>query len=970
MVCAFLFFLSDVESFAQTVNSFSNPNLEVRYSIGELLLVKGEMLSNTMFVYNKTEQPIQFYLGMGLPEGFRSFGADKKMYTVAPKDSMYIPVRVVPNFSTQGNTQYMINTFLIDPEVGQIAQVYYIAYTQKISKWELKAGPADRIYFKNKSNKADFSVNVLNLGNEDQDLLMDVTPSSPNVLLQNTNGVAISDPATTFNLNPYQDTTFNYQVEAVAAERNFRRADIDNFKPVSETDERRYSVFVKTSDPKNQGIGNTSFGKKINFVKLGSRRNLSENASSYIPLIVEANANNILGAYPNLAVNLRGNTVLNNGANVVYNGQVNFTNNYFNDKLFNRAFYYLGYFHRKGSVQIGNIGSDGIIGIRTFGRGIKGSYNINNQHRVNGFYLKNPGLFSTSFVTSYGLGYEYTFKSGRRKFSTSYTRFENSIRQINSDLVNVRTGFGFYRRYNINVIATGSHTDYFANTPLSFSRYGYFGRVNFQATYIRNKLSSNSVVGRTSKNFANITASRFYVNNRLRYVLNKKWVANLISNYNTAEPNIILNSQLYENKQFNNQLNFTNTNPIGMIQPFLFYNISSTYNFRFHSRGVGLNYNYIDLPKNIRFSNSIRGGFNRAIDFPTVKDYFIFQCNSYLYVRNVSFRVRYNYGPLSANDQLLLINRGVNAQSIYLSFQHQYVFKNRRLILQTLANYSYLNYYHTNSAGLFPELYYYTNSGWRFRLIASFSLSSRNVTQSGGLYNFNSSYLSENHGPSVNYGFNFGAGIRKEFHIPNPFSKKKTCKVDFVAFYDVNGNGIKDATETTIENVVIRVADWEVLTDEDGKAQMSNVQTGMYPAMIIPLADLQGWFSTVGDSISINADKIHFVPFVRGVKVSGNIVINREKLASDGDIPMDLSSIKISALNGEKLYHTLTNSNGAFEFYLPFGTYTFTMDDKVLGDRFTLLQNNMVLNLEKKIDNVSLSFFIVERQRKVNIKKF
>lgn len=85
---------------------------------------------------------------------------------------------------------------------------------------------------------------------------------------------------------------------------------------------------------------------------------------------------------------------------------------------------------------------------------------------------------------------------------------------------------------------------------------------------------------------------------------------------------------------------------------------------------------------------------------------------------------------------------------------------------------------------------------------------------------------------------------------------------------------------------------------------------------------------------------------------------------------MDLSRIKISAVKDDKVYNTLTNNQGKFEFYLPFGQYTITMDEGILGDRFRVSRNNIPVLLKNNQDGIYVSFYVVEKRRRVIFKDF
>jgi hypothetical protein len=110
-----------------------------------------------------------------------------------------------------------------------------------------------------------------------------------------------------------------------------------------------------------------------------------------------------------------------------------------------------------------------------------------------------------------------------------------------------------------------------------------------------------------------------------------------------------------------------------------------------------------------------------------------------------------------------------------------------------------------------------------------------------------------------------------------------------------------------------------------------------------------------------------YIPFSRGVKIFGNVTIERDPNSPAAKTPLDLSRIKISASDG-KVYNTLTDNQGFYELYLPYGNYVLTMDENVLGEKFKLMQNNYQLEVSDSLNNLFIPFHIIEKVRKFNVK--
>ena len=185
----------------------------------------------------------------------------------------------------------------------------------------------------------------------------------------------------------------------------------------------------------------------------------------------------------------------------------------------------------------------------------------------------------------------------------------------------------------------------------------------------------------------------------------------------------------------------------------------------------------------------------------------------------------------------------------------------------------------------------------------------------------------------------------------------------------MNGNGKKDKNEQPVENIIVSIASSDVITNENGEARMENFPTGIWPISAKSLEASESWFANIPDSVMITKSRSVMIPFVRGVKIKGKVGIDRESIRVDASSPFDLSRIKITA-NGDKPFNTLTDFEGNFEFYLPYGKYIITMDENILGDKYKLAKNNYEIEVNRSVDGMFLSYLIVERKRKIVKKSF
>jgi len=181
-----------------------------------------------------------------------------------------------------------------------------------------------------------------------------------------------------------------------------------------------------------------------------------------------------------------------------------------------------------------------------------------------------------------------------------------------------------------------------------------------------------------------------------------------------------------------------------------------------------------------------------------------------------------------------------------------------------------------------------------------------------------------------------------------------------------------DENEIPLENIVIRFGELELLTDLGGSAIVENVEAdSVYKFSVLSLVDLKGYFAKIENEFLVVDDSVMMIPFVKGIKVYGNVYVDREKMSPGAADKLDLSRIMVYAVDhGLIPTNTLTNSDGSFQFYLPYGEYRISVDDRILGDNFRILQNDVDVDLSEMSDGMFISFYIVERRRKVNVKRF
>ena len=688
-----------------------------------------------------------------------------------------------------------------------------------------------------------------------------------------------------------------------------------------------------------------------------------------MPLIVDLTAQNILDNRSFLSLNLQGFKQLNPEASLVYFTQLNYSNSFFTNNVFKNAPWYVGYFDDKKSIEIGQVNGD-LIGASSSGKGIKLGYQFNEKHSAGGFYVNSNGFFSSeNSIISYGGWYKFKYNESIRLRASAGRSSNNFTERVNNSII-LQPSVNFLNSHSISFISGFNNLQFKVN-DISQSTNGYLIGTNYSSTAFKKKLRSNINVRYNDKYFSNGSSERINISQRFNYQLSKDWIAIATNNYQKSNIfNRNTDTFLYTQENFFSNVSFSKKTLKGSYQPGAFFEYRNFPNNSFILRGLNFRYSLYNFEKNLLTSIFTRAGYAKPKNIIDSEEYFSLEMSGLFRYQTWSLTGRYNLGTFSSISSQQNQNNFSTPQSLRLSIQNQYLFPSKQFVLESNLIYSYNNIFKNHSLGIFPQLFYFSDSGWRFGLSANYMFTSSDFSSVYDTTDIGQNQNQASIGPTVNSNLNLNFSLRKEFGVPIPFTNKTAASAKFVSFLDINGNNIKDKDEVSIQNVVVKLNKHEVITNFDGEASIKNVQQGKYKLEILPLEELNGWFSNTKDSIFINEDGINYIPFVRGIKVYGDIIIDRQKIAVTDDKKLDLSRIKISAIKGDKIYNTLTNKNGRFEFYLPFGSYTITMDEVILNDRFRVTRNNLPIKLRNDQDGVYVSFYIIEKRRKVIFKDF
>ncbi|NSW45039.1 MAG: hypothetical protein HPY79_04415 [Bacteroidales bacterium] len=945
------------------LNPENSNKLVTRFANQIVEFKKGELISNVFIVTNNLPNVQKFYIDFTIPIEWKVIAKNHTLYELQPGDSLIIPVNIIPRERFKGNTRFMFYAFLSDEKGKNLGMNFFYGLIKKNIRWALTVSD-NKIYIPNKVESIPFTIGVVNESTEEQDIYLTASSFKKNILIKDSTDTKDAYFPITVTLKPFGDTLFNFNFHRFKEPRNFRLLDIEDYIPYSTGEAKKYRLNLNSYSPNPAENKKFRTGNKIDFIELSDTWEVNKYGGLVIPLIFDANMFNLLGDQPMMTVNLRGETFLRDSSMLTYQTQLTYFSNYFTTVPYENALYNLGYYHKKFYIQFGNV-SSGLIGTYQTGKGLRGEYYFNRNHRIGAFYVASPQLFKfMPSIYSYGLNHFYENKIVR--VNTILGRSTDQIRNTNTEIATTNASFKFLKSHSFGIRLGGSHS---VQNDSNYTRLGYLLGLNYSGSPIKKIWALNFNGNYTSPSFGVFSNERITVNLGNQVTIKKKWLLKQQSNLYRYKQNYYGLS--YSNYFLNNQLFINNATPQSnlLYNPYLFYNVSRILDFTVHSRGLGFNVSNYKLDKNVRYFFNIRSGYNQAMDTIN-KNYFFTQAAAFLQIRTWSFLVRYNLGNLSMSKQSFFYNSAKNPQSIGLSTRYQYQFKNPSFVYQQLVSYSYSSF-NGNQFNFTPEIMYFSRTGWRFRLFSEINFSKNKKNSLPDYYYFmNQAPNEEIKEPQWNSNFYLGMGVRKEFGIPIPFVKPTHTSIQFNAFYDTNGNGKHEGNEPNLENVVVRLNGWEVMTNENGLCGLKNIAMGAYPLQVFSVIDLKGWFPNISDTLVVNknTNKVN-IPFVRGVKITGKVFIQRDPNSPSADFKLDVSRIKIIASN-HKTYTALTDKNGYYELYLPAGKYILSMDESILGKRLELMQNNFELEINDKFDNLFIPFYIVEKARKLKVIRF
>ena len=962
---------------AQEMLSAKKRGIDVAFQNKRTSQLSNELASNTLAVKNNSTLDITFSISISSPNGWKVISRKNAYYTVSPGDSVFVPVNIIPQKISTGNVNHIISVALLDKDGSQFASALWYLNIRKESNWTASAVNT-KIFFLNQSDTASFSIKVQNFGNTSEKIRLSFASDRR---------LRVYDPANKladiryFNLAlPVNtDTVLTFTVKRFKPVQSAFRNDFD-LAALPEHSEVFPLRVVAQNEPEDGALPKSWRGL-IDFIKAGTETSLKERQASSFPLTIEANVDNILESSTMMNLSLYGYTNLEKNRNLNYRFQTYFVDNFYNYRPYLGNSHYIGYTSPHSTLEAGDISGFPNFGFSSTGKGIKGTQRVGRRNTIGAFYLQGPNWFNASYKTDFGVYHE--IRKGRSSLQNIAQHSENTWLNTIGQQYSNKLRFNLFRFHNFSVNSSISREQYKMFADSTITKLGYAYSFNYSGAFKNLYISFLNSRG-TSYNIGyrgiqsigsdvtysfhrkqSLTASYFKLDQEPLYL---------------SSSGILLSTRLNATEKY--ELRY-NANPLEYGLTFRVQHLySDVLNLRTESNGVGVDYRP-KLSGSTRFFLSTSAAYVSLLDYG-LDPYFSSQIRTSFRHRGFTSNIRYYYGPYQTFEQVLFARNKINNQSIFTNTNVRLWLKKNVLSFEPSFIYSYETLFKRNRISARPEFYYMPKSGFEFRFYGQYMNNSQKDnpfinTQATEFGAINPGYMTSSN-------LFFGFGIKKRIGVP--ISGKRYHKLTVEIFKDINGNHKQDKNEAGIKNVLVNIKALEAdtstfstsrlkdlgenfVTDGNGKIEYKNLPKGTYKISVVPLSETNGFFAGNDQIVKIEKDLTYSMPLNQGVALSGIVAIERDPTVADLEKGIDIGKIRITAVDSSgKTYSTLTDKDGRFNFRIPAGIYQVSINEGALPSNFEVDTKRIIIEMLTVADNYNITFFVREKKRKINIKKF
>lgn len=919
-----------------------------------------DVVTNVVKAVNRTARPVRFNLDLASPQGWKVINNLTKLYTVRAGDSLFIPVRMIPSKESAGNVNYFISATAYSEFGNALASTPWSVSVKKITKWNILVEER-QVYFTNDSDSTDIHIRMTNEGNSVEKLRVSFFPDQ-RLRVLDPDWKPVQDNALYMELPVGADTSFVMHVKIAddLTKGYFFTDRPDDDQDKLDSKKYRLQIQAASTDDKSRAKG-----RRVNFTKLTSQTRFDSGfGSTVIPLTVELRSFNVLSEFTNFSLDFRGSTDLGRNRYLQYSYQSIITSSVAGGTRFSTANRFLQYTTPNYSVALGNIGEN--MGVFISGVGGKASVKYK-KFEVGAIHARNAsrgGILAPNDLTFYAGRLKYEAKKGS-DIELQYINQIDNFSSVDGDVIRLQANHRISKRHRIGLVAGYSIQNDSFNPDSLFRYSGFGGELRYAGGFKKLNVSLNGAY--YSELFLAQNSGRKQVAMNLRYPLGKGRSVSFRGGMSVINPVRIrrgrtFNSELNRRDSYELRYEWRANGATMQVSPRHIYD--ELLGLRVSTTGMGVGFSKT-RGKSFRLFSRFFAGVSQALDFD-ISAYPVAKWENRLRYKNLNLMARYNYGPASITENFRVINDRITPQSLFLSAYASLYFRKQRFLLRPRLNSRYESVFARWRTNVSNEFLYYANSGYVFtigtellRINQGESPLADRTTQNGfdgALQEFQQS------------NFFLRIGVKKQFGFKRPGGKSYDVKV--IVFKDADGNGVQGKGEELVENVLIKINDKAVITNSAGQAEFKDLIYGQYLMESDVLGDTEGWFKSDDNNIFVEKSKTVYIPLTRGVQIAGNVLAQKATYSRFVN-EVNLSGIRITAIGKDgKVYSGLTDRSGKFRMFVPFGQYVIKASGATIDDQFQFAQDTYELGIDNADSNYQLTYYLIEKRRKLNIKKF
>ena len=938
---------------AQTqVKSDENSPLHASFIKQEISQKTGQLSFNVVRIRNYSDSAIRFKPIFILPADWIPFSPPYRDTIVQPNDSISLSLRfqLPEKANSEINHEIIFRAYSMQNKL--LSESKFSVHPEAFHDWTVEL-PDKRTYFYPRMNFAQFELHVKNKGNTSEVINLTVEPDDKMVLNTLTedwrSGKAIA-------LEPYQDTTLKFNVRY-------------NFP--------EYRVF---------DIGKVQIRATAGGVEIPRALLIEKYNSTYSPFYVDRNLPHQIEVGIRTFsrnkdflpfIKAKGISNFNSNSSFIYNF------NYYaiagNEDIITNSYYYFLYNWKLLKVGLGAFSSQ--LGRNLYTRNglmLSDVLKISPSFSIEAFVSQSLFTKKTSIAAGaaiekkkFGLHGSIAYDlDGEKKVNTGSVMFQSSLIKLakGHDL-----SFNLYG-YDENHYLTKDYI--MAGVAWDINYIGRF--TDIASIQVYNNYGSPNIPGPQMGLFNLGINSIFNIGDKKKYFSilfvygSKKYHAY------TYEGDKLPDAKLfdqYANIMFHSRQNPNHTWDAGPSIEFYHsilppqtlggpYTEYTSQKLRFEYKGI--------IVKNITL-NLKTGLANMDLKETVEKNerkYDLHLLAGFSFKKGYGVSVAYDYGPM-VNSGLYQFAGDVNNHSISVGPSLMSTYFKERVNLNIFANYIYRFDLQYSSFNINPKIEVFLFRDWYVIASGTYHYTKQQFPQ----------FLKEN-----DYTY-FEFSIKKRWGKSDANKwQKDTRRLKIVLFKDDNGNGVKDDMEQGMPHVKTRLrltntddpnfnpefpVDIILLTNSAGAVNYNRIPKGFYELTITPLDDVKEYFyvDRSAEKLEVTKNATYYIPFQKANKVTGKIVVQRQKFIKAGQENLDLTNIKVTAYNRQgNSYSSFTLEDGSFTIFLPGNNTYYVRMGNVFGSGFKILQNDIKIAVPDSTNN-QVVFNVSEINRQVKFKE-